>query len=52
MSTDRSSDTYSRKVREAYNQNTMSKGIKIPSGIYRGIVVNNQDPVKKGNQQL
>jgi hypothetical protein len=48
MSKDRSSDTYSRKVREAYNQNTMSKGIKIPSGVYRGIVVNNQDPAKKG----
>jgi hypothetical protein len=48
MSKDRSSDTYSRKVREAYNQNTMSKGIKIPSGVYRGIVVNNQDPTKKG----
>jgi hypothetical protein len=48
MSKDRSSDTYSRKVREAYNQNTMSKGVKIPSGVYRGIVVNNQDPAKKG----
>ena len=48
MTKDRSSDNYSRKVREAYNQNTMSKGVKIPSGVYRGIVVNNQDPAKKG----
>jgi hypothetical protein len=48
MSKDRSSDKYSRKVREAYNQNTMSKGVKIPSGVYRGLVVNNQDPARKG----
>jgi hypothetical protein len=48
MAKDRSSDTQSRRVRDAYNQNTMQGGIKIPSGIYRGIVVNNSDPGKKG----
>jgi phage gp45-like len=44
----RSTDTFSKKVRDNYNQNVMGKGIKIPSGIYRGIVVNNADPALTG----
>lgn len=44
MAIDRNSNSYARKVRNNYNQNTMEKGLKIPAGLYRGIVVNNEDP--------
>lgn len=39
---------YYRTVKDVYNQNTMSSGIRIPAGIYTGIVVNNQDPDNVG----
>jgi len=35
----KSVNKFSRKVRDAYNQNVMNKGLKIPAGIYRGFVV-------------
>lgn len=44
----KSTDSFSRRVRGNYNQNTMDKAIKIPAGIYRGIVVDTQDPRKQG----
>jgi hypothetical protein len=44
----RTSNTSSKKVREAYNQNVMNKGIKIPSGIYRGFVVETGDSRNMG----
>lgn len=37
-------NSYSKKVKDRYNQNVNSTGINIPSGIYRGIVVSNADP--------
>jgi hypothetical protein len=43
-----SKDTFSRKVRAQYDQNQMEKGLKIPAGIYRGIVVDTIDPRKMG----
>jgi hypothetical protein len=48
----RNLDTRSRKVRDHFNQNSMEKGLKIPAGIYRGIVVNNEDPNKEGRVQV
>jgi len=48
MSINRTVDTPSRRVRDNYNQNVMNKGVKIPAGVYRGVVVNNQDPERKG----
>lgn len=42
--TSTSKNKYSRKVKDAYNQNISSTGIYIPSGIYRGLVVSNIDP--------
>lgn len=39
-----SKNTYSRKVRDSYNQNNPTNGINIPAGIYLGIVVSNVDP--------
>lgn len=48
MAINRSADTQSNKVRDSYNQNTMAKGMKIPTGIYRGIVVSTEDPRKMG----
>lgn len=35
----KSVNKYSKKVRDSYNQNVINKGLKIPSGIYRGFVV-------------
>lgn len=37
-------NTYSRKVRDTYNQNNPTNAINIPAGIYLGIVVSNIDP--------
>jgi hypothetical protein len=48
MSRGKSTDTYSTRVRPQYNQNEMGKGLKIPSGIYRGIVVDTFDPAREG----
>lgn len=52
MAINRSTDTFSRKVRPQYNQNTMEKGLKIPAGVYRGIVVDTQDPGKEGKVKV
>lgn len=48
----RSSDTYSKKVRSQFNQNEMEKGLKIPAGIYRGIVVDINDPNRMGRVKV
>ncbi len=48
MASSKSSDSPSTRVRPQYNQNEMEKGLKIPAGIYRGIVVNNEDPAREG----
>lgn len=37
-------NSYTKKVKEKYNQNINASGINIPSGIYRGIVVSVIDP--------
>lgn len=42
------SNRYYKRVKDTYNQNVMSSGIRIPAGIYTGIVVNNQDPNNMG----
>lgn len=52
MSINRSSDTFSRRVRSTYNQNSMEKGIKIPAGIYIGIVVDTVDPRQMGRVKV
>jgi phage gp45-like len=52
MSLDRSTNTFSRQVRSNYNQNTMEKDLKIPAGIYRGIVVDNIDPIGMGRVKV
>ncbi len=44
----KTSDSFSRSPRTQYNQNEMSKGLKIPAGIYRGIVVDVEDPSLEG----
>lgn len=44
----RTSDSYSKTPRTQYNQNEMNKGLKIPAGIYRGIVVDVEDPSREG----
>src|SRR6056300_1049808 len=43
-----STNRFSKRVKEAYNQNAIAKGIKIPAGVYRGFVVENQDPRRMG----
>lgn len=50
--THRSSNKFSKKVKESYNQNTMNKSVKIPSGVYRGFVVNNDDPRRMGRVKV
>lgn len=52
MSIDRSRNSIDRSVRSNYNQNTIDKGIKIPAGLYRGIVVNNEDPLGMGRVRV
>lgn len=47
-----STNNFSRKVREAYNQNVMNKGLKIPAGVYRGIVVDNNDDRGMGRLKI
>lgn len=44
----RSTDTFNRKVRPQYNHNVMEKGLQIPAGLYRGIVVDTNDPGRRG----
>jgi len=44
----KSVNKYSRKVKETYNQNISSKGLKIPAGVYRGIVVEHGDDRQMG----
>lgn len=50
--THRSSNRFSKKVKESYNQNTMNKSVKIPAGVYRGFVVNNDDPRSMGRVKI
>lgn len=45
-------DKASRRVKSAYDQNSMSKGLKIPSGIYHGIVVDTVDPNSWGRVKV
>jgi len=52
MAINRSTDTFSHKVRAQYNQNTMEKGLKIPAGVYRGIVVDTIDPNREGRVKV
>ena len=40
----RSADRYFKKSDPSHNHNVMTSGIAIPAGIYKGIVVNNEDP--------
>lgn len=44
----KTTDTFSHKPRSQYNHNELNKGLKIPAGIYRGIVVDVEDPNKDG----
>ena len=48
----RSQDSFSRRVRSQYNTNEMEKGLKIPTGIYRGIVVDTNDPNREGRVKV
>lgn len=48
MAIDRSNNAINRKVRNNYNPNSYEKGLKVPAGLYRGVVVNNQDPMGMG----
>lgn len=52
MSINRSVDSFNRKVRSQYNQNVMEKGLKIPTGLYRGIVVDTNDPNREGRVKV
>lgn len=47
-----SSNSFSRRVKDSYNQNVISKGIKIPAGVYRGFVVNTEDPRRMGRVKV
>src|SRR6056297_1921380 len=47
-----SRDIYTRKVRSAYNQHTLEKGLRIPAGLYRGIVVDIDDPNREGRVKV
>jgi hypothetical protein len=44
MASNRSSNTINRTVRSNFNPGSYDKGLRIPAGIYRGIVVNAEDP--------
>ena len=48
----RSSNSFSKRVKQTYNQNVISKGIKIPAGVYRGFVVNTEDPRRMGRVKV
>ena len=47
-----SSNKFSKKVKDSYNQNVMKKGIKIPAGVYRGFVINSDDPRQMGRVKV
>lgn len=47
-----SRDTFSKRVRPQYNQNQLEKGLKIPGGVYRGIVVDVNDPNREGRVKV
>ena len=52
MSINRSTDTFSHRPRAQYNQHVMEKGLKIPTGMYRGIVVDTFDPNREGRVKV
>lgn len=47
-----SSNNFSKRVKESYNQNVIAKGIKIPAGVYRGFVVQTGDPRNMGRVKV
>jgi len=47
-----SSNRINRKVKDQYNQNVMNKGLRIPAGVYRGIVVDPSDPRGMGRVKI
>ncbi len=47
-----SSNRINRKVKDQYNQNVMNKGLRIPAGVYRGIVVDPSDPRGMGRVKV
>ncbi len=47
-----SSNNFSKKVRDAYNQNVMNKSIKIPAGVYRGHIIDTADPRGMGRVKV
>jgi len=47
-----STNNINRRVRDQYNQNVMNKGLRIPAGVYRGIVVDPADPSGMGRVKV
>ncbi len=47
-----SNNKYSKRVKDSYNQNVIKKGIKIPAGVYRGYVIDNEDPGRMGRVKV
>ncbi len=47
-----SNNKFSNRVKDSYNQNVIKKGIKIPAGVYRGYIINNEDPRKMGRVKV
>ena len=52
MSIPKSTNKRSRRVSDAFNQNAMTKGMKIAAGLYRGTVVENGDPNQMGRVKV
>jgi len=52
MALNRNIDKYTKQVRPAYNQNEIDGGLKIPTGVYRGTVVDTNDPNREGRVKV
>src|SRR6056300_1853213 len=52
MSIPKSTNKRSKRVSDAFNQNAMTKGMKIAAGLYRGTVVENGDPNQMGRVKV
>jgi hypothetical protein len=52
MANNRSRDSLSKAVRSGHNQHDLEKGLRIPAGIYRGIVVDTFDPNREGRVKV